>query len=85
MAQVVEPTRHAAIAPIRALSAEEGTRQPSAGDWLKEQDRKRAKLRGLRSRVGCGCLPCGDASRSRRCDRSLVGQYGKSACPKILN
>jgi hypothetical protein len=32
--------RSQGIAVIQALSAEEGTRQPSASDWLTEQDRK---------------------------------------------
>jgi len=32
--------RFEAIARIQALSAEESTRQPTAADWLKEQDRR---------------------------------------------
>lgn len=32
--------RSAGITLIQSLSAEEGTRQPSASDWLIEQDRK---------------------------------------------
>jgi len=29
---------------IQALSAEEGTRQPTAADWLKDQDEKAAHI-----------------------------------------
>ena len=40
------------IALIQALSAEEGTRQPSPNDWLKEQDRKKAKASRKRMILG---------------------------------
>jgi hypothetical protein len=48
--------RSEAIARIQALSVEEGTRQPTAADWLKEQDRMRrqktrpALMRAMRLR-----------------------------------
>jgi len=35
--------RQLAIALIQALSAEEGMRQPSAADWLREQDRRQQR------------------------------------------